>query len=324
VKNSFFKPSMSFSIAQQRALILQKIRIFFAEKDILEVETPLLCSGTVTDVYLDAFECNYTYTHLPSKKFYLQTSPEFSLKRLLASGYGDIFQLSKAFRDEECGRHHNAEFTLLEWYRLGFDHLELMDEVAELLTFILSCDGVDKITYQQLFIDYVGVDPLLVSQADLRIILNKNNILSDWLVKETSIDVLLQVILAEIIEPQIGQEKPCFIYDFPRSQASLAKISKENPLVAERFECYYRGIELVNGFHELTDAKEQLARFNSDNEQRKEKGLVEKPIDMRFIAALEAGLPECSGVALGIDRLVMLACNLDHIDQVLTFNTNKA
>ncbi len=317
---------MTLAIARQRALILQKVRQFFINKNVLEVDTPLLCSGTVTDVYLDAFDCDYYYskTTLSPLKYYLQTSPEFALKRLLASDYGDIFQLCKAFRHEECGRHHNAEFTILEWYRLGFDHLELMDEVAELLTFILSCDGVDKTTYQQLFIDYVGVDPLLASQTDLKRILNNNNKLSDWLVKETDIDVLLQVILAEIIEPHIGNNRPCFIYDFPSSQASLAKMSKENPLVAERFECYYRGIELVNGFHELTDAKEQLVRFNRDNKQRREKDLVEKPIDMRFIAALEAGLPECSGVALGIDRLVMLACDLDHIDQVITFNTNNA
>jgi len=317
---------MTLLVARQRALILQKVRQFFVNKNILEVETPLLCSGTVTDVYLDAFDCNYSYSksEFSPLKLYLQTSPEFSLKRLLASGYGDIFQLCKAFRHEESGRHHNAEFTILEWYRLGFDHLELMDEVAELLTVILSCDEVDKTTYQQLFIDHVGVDPLLASQTDLRRILNHNNKLSDWLLKETDKDVLLQVILAEIIEPNIGNNRPCFIYDFPSSQASLAKISKTNPLVAERFECYYRGIELVNGFHELTDAKEQLARFNRDNEQRREKGLVEKPIDIHFIAALEAGLPECSGVALGIDRLVMLACDLEHIDEVLTFNTNNA
>jgi len=317
---------MNLKTAQQRAVILQQIRQFFADKNILEVETPLLCSGTVTDVYLEAFECYYKYSKvtLSLVKLYLQTSPEFSLKRLLASGYGDIFQLCKAFRHEECGRHHNAEFTLLEWYRLGFDHLQLMDEVAELLTLILNCDGVDKITYQQLFIDHVAIDPLLASKNDLIATLNTHNKLSDWLLKETGKDILLQVILAEIIEPKIGKTRPCFIYEFPSSQASLAKISQTNPMVAERFECYYQGIELVNGFHELTDAKEQLTRFNRDNELRRDKGLVERPIDNNFIAALEAGLPDCSGVALGIDRLVMLACNASHIDEVITFNINKA
>ena len=309
---------LTWQTAQQRAGILQKIRHFFTIRNVVAVETPLLTKNTITDVYLEAFQSHYLAAEKPLP-LYLQTSPEFAMKRLLTEGYGDIYQLCKAFRHEEAGRYHNPEFTILEWYRLGFDHHQLMDEVDDLLQEILGCVAAERISYQQLFIDYVDVDPLSTNCAELIKVLTTHNKLSDWLVKENDKDVLLQVILAEIIEPQIGQEAPCFIYHFPSSQASLAKISPQDHRVAERFECYFKGIELANGFHELTDAKLQRQRFFQDNQKRKEKGLAAKPLDENFLSALEKGLPDCAGVAVGIDRLIMLACDKKHISEVITF-----
>jgi elongation factor P--(R)-beta-lysine ligase len=321
-----FKSTLSWNVAQQRAVVLQQIRTFFLKRNVLEVETPSLAGGTVTDVHLDAFQCDYNFsaTQDSGKTFYLQTSPEFAMKRLLVSGFGDIYQICKAFRHEEQGRFHNPEFTLLEWYRLGFDHFQLMAEVAELLIYVLACQPPEKITYQQLFIDHVGVDPLNASFSDLAVVLKKYKKLSEWILAEDDRDILLQLILSEIIEPNIGQQRPCFIYNFPSSQASLAKISQDDERVAERFECYFKGIELVNGFHELTSKKEQLTRFQQDNLLRKGKEFQEKPIDYKFLAALEAGLPDCSGVALGVDRLVMLACDLTDISQVISFPIKDA
>jgi len=316
-----FKSTLDWETAQKRADILRKIRHFFYNRNVIEVETPALSQGTVTDQYLDAFKCTYKYLSSPSfnTSMYLQTSPEFSMKRLLASGYGDIYQICKAFRNEQAGNHHNPEFTILEWYRLGFDHMQLMAEVSELLMLILSCKKPIQISYQQLFLKYTAIDPLNTSHSELLNLLKIHNKLSDWLIKELNIDVLLQVVLSEIIEDKIGKEQPCFIYNFPCSQASLAQLSCDDPRVAERFECYYQGVELVNGFNELTDAKVQLARFEQDNIHRKQNNLVEKPIDTHLISALKSGLPQCSGVALGVDRLIMLACNKRKIEKVISF-----
>ena len=318
-----WQPTLTWQNAQKRAAILQQIRQFFSDLNVLEVETPVLSQGTVTDVHLEAFKCRYNFlsesTTEQAKPLYLQTSPEFHMKRLLASGYGCIFQIAKAFRHEEAGRYHNPEFTLLEWYRLGFDHFQLMDEVAELLKTILNCSESSQVTYQQLFIDHVDIDPLVATREQLLTLLTEHNKLSNWLVVERSCDILLQVIFSEIIEPKIGNDAPCFVYNFPKSQASLAKICPDDDRVAQRFECYYRGVELVNGFNELTNAGNQTERFQQDNLQRSELSLLEKPIDKNFISALVHGLPQCSGVALGVDRLIMLALEAEHIEQVITF-----
>ena len=327
-----WQSTLSWNNAQKRAKILQKIRLFFAERNVVEVETPALSQGSVTDVYLDAFNCRYNFLsdsplNQPSSLF-LQTSPEFHMKRLLASGYGCIFQISKAFRHEEAGRNHNPEFTMLEWYRLGFDHFDLMNEVADLIKIILSCPQPQQITYQAIFLEKVNIDPLTTTRTELLQLIKQYDMLSDWLVEDSNNDVdndiLLHYIFSEIIEPIIGIDAPCFVYNFPKSQASLAKLSSVDDRVAERFECYYRGVELVNGFHELTDENTQAQRFQKDNEKRLDKGLLEKPIDERFIAALTHGLPQCSGVALGVDRLVMLALSIEHIEKVLTFPIDRA
>ena len=322
-----WQPTLSWENAKERMKILQSIRSFFISRDVIEVETPQLARNTTTDVHLEAFTCNYKFLSDSCDEkltpLYLQTSPEFAMKRLIAAGYGSIFQICKAFRHEEYGRFHNPEFTILEWYRLGFDHFELMDEVAELLIVTLQCEQPEKMTYQDAFLNFVSIDPLTASRDELIKIIKDNGKLSNWLEVESNVDTLLQYVFCEIIEPCIGQKVPCFVYDFPSSQASLAQLSEADPRVAYRFECYFKGVELVNGFNELTDATQQLARFNLDNERRKENGLVEKPIDRNFLAALNSGLPQCSGVALGIDRLLMLALGLEHIEQVMSFTVEN-
>lgn len=323
-----WQTTLSWQNAQKRAAVLQQIRQFFAERQVIEVETPALSQGTVTDVYLDAFTCKYNFlADSPadqSADLYLQTSPEFHMKRLLACGYGCIFQIAKAFRHEESGRNHNPEFTMLEWYRIGFDQFDLMHEVAGLLQLVLGGSKAVFTSYQDIFINTVSVDPLATTFAELVGVLNKHGKSADWIVEMNDPDLLLQFIFTEIIEPTIGIDQPQFIYDFPIAQASLAKRSSDDPRVAQRFECYYRGIELVNGFNELTDATEQVIRFEEDNRKRTEQGLAVKPIDVNFIAALSHGLPQCSGVALGIDRLIMLALDCQNINEVVSFGIENA
>ena len=323
-----WQSTLTWQNAQKRANILQEIRQFFAERNVVEVETPALSQGTVTDVYLDALTCKYNFladsSSEQSADLFLQTSPEFHMKRLLASGYGCIYQIAKAFRHEESGRYHNPEFTMLEWYRIGFDQFELMSEVAELLQAVLGGDKALFTSYQDIFIETVSVDPLTATFDELVEVLTKHGKAADWLIEMTDADLLLQFIFTEIIEPTIGVNEPRFIYDFPIAQASLAKRSIDDPRVAQRFECYFRGIELVNGFNELTDASEQVARFEQDNAKRKQQGLAVKSIDGNFIAALNHGLPQCSGVALGIDRLVMLALDTQEISEVQSFSIERA
>ncbi|WP_448569658.1 elongation factor P--(R)-beta-lysine ligase [Thalassotalea ganghwensis] len=319
---------LTWKLAQQRADLLRAIREFFYARNIIEVDTPCLSQGTVTDVHLDAFECDYEYLEdndvTQSEKLYLQTSPEFGLKRLLASGYGSIYYLGKAFRKEPFGRFHNPEFTMLEWYRVGFDHLQLMKEVEGLLTEVFTFPKAKYMTYQHAFLKHVNIDPLDCDVVTLKSYLSTHRPLDSWLEENDDIDTLLQFVFTEHIEPFLANDEPCFVYDFPRSQACLAKLSTKDQRVAERFECYYKGIELVNGFNELTDAEEQLYRFDCDNKARRTIGKIERPIDKRFISALQKGLPPCAGVALGVDRCLMIALNVNSITDVLTFPIESA
>ena len=323
-----WQSTLSWENAQKRAGVIQQIRTFFAERNVLEVETPALSQSTVTDVYLDALSCQYNFladsSHHNSASLYLQTSPEFHMKRLLASGYGSIFQIAKSFRHEGAGRYHNPEFTMLEWYRLGFDHIALMDEVELLLMTVLQCEKPIRKSYQELFIENVALDPLTASRDELLELIQDKSLLSDWLANENDADILLQFIFSEIIEPNIGQQCPCFVYNFPSSQASLAQLCEDDPRVAHRFECYFKGVELVNGFNELTSAEDQIKRFQDDNTKRNAVGLPSKKIDQNFILALKHGLPQCAGVAMGVDRFIMLALNQNHIEQVISFPIEKA
>lgn len=319
-----WQPTATLEYLQQRAQILADIRGFFAERQVLEVDTPTMASAGVTDVHLDNFTTRFVGPgHAAGLALYLQTSPEFHMKRLLAAGFGAIYQIAKAYRNEEAGRLHNPEFTMLEWYRPGFDHQQLMDEMADLLQLVLGKGTPTRMTYQQAFLDTLGVCPLTASLAVLRqagLGLGAD----DLVAVEEHRDTLLQLLFALGVEPRIGQQLPCFVYDFPASQAALARLNPADPRVAERFEVYFKGIELANGFHELTDATEQRRRFELDNQARIERGLSVRPIDEYLLAALHHGLPQCAGVALGIDRLVMLALKAESLEQVIAFPVTRA
>lgn len=317
-------PTAPLALLQQRARLLGLIRGFFAERQVLEVDTPTMASAGVTDVHLENFKTHFVGPGMADGlELYLQTSPEFHMKRMLAAGYGAIYQIAKAYRNEESGRLHNPEFTMLEWYRPGFDHHQLMDEMADLLQLVLNTATPTRITYQQAFIETLGVCPLTASLDVLRKA-GAGLGADDLLARETDRDTLLQLLFALGVEPQIGQLEPCFVYDFPASQAALARISPKDARIAERFEVYFKGIELANGFHELSDEREQRRRFELDNQAREERGLVIRPIDEYLLAALAAGLPDCAGVALGIDRLIMLAVDAERLEQVMAFPVTRA
>ncbi|BCB43676.1 elongation factor P--(R)-beta-lysine ligase [Vibrio alginolyticus] len=314
-----WQPTASIDQLRQRATLIASIRQFFADRQVMEVDTPAMSHATVTDIHLHTFQTEFVGPgYSDGSKLFFMTSPEFHMKRLLAAGSGCIYQINKAFRNEENGRYHNPEFTMLEWYRVGFDHHKLMDEMDDLLQLVLKCGAAQRMTYQQAFIDELGVCPLEGSMAELKTAADKLG-LSDIAEPEEDRDTLLQLLFSVGVEHKIGQDVPAFVYDFPASQAALAKINPQDHRVADRFEVYFKGIELANGFHELDNSKEQLARFEQDNAKRLEMGLKPQPIDYHLISALEAGLPDCAGVALGIDRLIMLALGCDHIDQVTAF-----
>ncbi|MGY5736628.1 elongation factor P--(R)-beta-lysine ligase [Vibrio chemaguriensis] len=314
-----WQPTASIDQLRQRATLIASIRQFFADRQVMEVDTPAMSHATVTDIHLHTFQTEFVGPgYADGSKLFFMTSPEFHMKRLLAAGSGCIYQINKAFRNEENGRYHNPEFTMLEWYRVGFDHHKLMDEMDDLLQLVLKCGAAQRMTYQQAFIDVLGVCPLEGSMTELKTAASKLG-LSDIAEPEEDRDTLLQLLFSVGVEHKIGQDVPAFVYDFPASQAALAKINPQDHRVADRFEVYFKGIELANGFHELDNPKEQLARFEQDNAKRLDMGLKPQPIDYHLISALEAGLPDCAGVALGIDRLIVLALGCDHIDQVTAF-----
>ena len=319
-QTNLWRPSAQPEVLRQRASIIKQIRQFFEERGVLEVETPALSHGSVTDLNLRAFNCEFNDPLSPNTSvLYLQTSPEFAMKRLLCAGSGAIFQISKAYRNEEAGRLHNPEFTMLEWYRPEFNHFMLMDEVEKLVCPILGVGQFQRLTYQQAFKLHLHYDPLIDDMDGLKHLCGSLGY-SELANNEKDPDVLLNLLFSQHIEPAISQQQPCFVYDFPASQAALARLNPENSLVAERFELYYRGVELANGFHELSDAKEQRQRFESDNRKRVLAGLPCIAVDEFFLAALEYGLPDCAGVALGVDRLIMLALGRQHISEVLAFS----
>lgn len=319
-----WQPTADVAMLKQRAKLIAAIRQFFYQRDVLEVDTPAMSQATVTDIHLHTFKTEFVGPGFADGQIlYLMTSPEFHMKRLLSAGSGAIYQICKSFRNEESGRYHNPEFTMLEWYRPGFDHHQLMDEMDELLQLVLGCQQAERMSYQQAFLNVLGVCPLEGSMLELKQAAAKLG-LSDIAEPEEDRDTLLQLLFSIGIEGKIGQEVPAFVYDFPASQAALAQINPTDNRVAERFEVYFKGIELANGFHELANGDEQLIRFEADNHKRIEMGLEPQPIDMNLVNALRAGFPDCAGVALGIDRLIMLALGLKHIDQVTAFPVDIA
>ncbi|EKL3980381.1 elongation factor P--(R)-beta-lysine ligase [Morganella morganii] len=319
-----WQPTAPIANLLKRAKIVNEIRHFFADRGVLEVETPTMSQATVTDVHLRAFETQFTGPGAAQGiTLYLMTSPEYHMKRLLAAGSGPIYQMGRSYRNEEAGRYHNPEFTMLEWYRPHYDMYRLINEVDDLLQQTLECESAESLSYQQAFLRYLDIDPLTAEKDKLREVAAKLDV-SNIADTEEDRDTILQLLFMVGVEPHIGLEKPTFIYHFPASQASLAEISSEDHRVAERFEVYYKGIELANGFRELTDAAEQRQRFERDNRKRAAMGLPEQPIDENLLAALEHGFPECAGVALGIDRLIMLALGAERISDVIAFPVDRA
>jgi lysyl-tRNA synthetase class 2 len=301
-----------------RARLLARTREFFAARGILEVETPVAGSATSTDPHIDSVSCR-----VGGERFFLQTSPELFMKRLLAAGSGPIYQIAKVFRDGERGARHNPEFTLVEWYRPGFDHHRLMDEVDDFLQEVLGTAPASRGSYRELFQRHVGVDPHRATAAELAGRARRLG-LPEVSPRELPREDWLNLLMAQAIEPHLGAAAPELVFDFPVELAALARIRPGEPPIAERFEVYYRGVELANGYHELTNAAEQRERFRADLEIRRSLGRPEVPADERMLEALEHGLPESAGVALGFDRFVMIAANAKTIDSVLSFSFDRA
>lgn len=319
-----WQPTASQTTLKQRAKLLAQIRQFFAERDVLEVETPILCQSTVSDPHIHSLSstCRIPGQAEP-QRFYLQTSPEFAMKRLLAAGSGSIYQICKVFRDAEAGTRHNPEFTMLEWYRIDFDHHALMDEIDDLLAWVLHSPRAERLSYQAAFMRYLHINPFTATLNDLQTIASDRH-LDITHVQSDDRDTWLNLLLSHFIEQHLGKGQPTFLYDYPPSQAALARVRPEQPPVAERFEVYIDGIELANGFHECPSAAELKQRFLEDLAWREKHHLPTFPLPEYLFAAHEHGLPDCAGVALGIDRLIMLATKSSCLADVLTFPIERA
>jgi lysyl-tRNA synthetase class 2 len=318
-----WRPSATLDVLKLRATLLARIRRYFADRDVLEVDTPALSAAASTDPAIHSFNTTW---HGPGARngstCYLHTSPEFPMKRLLAAGSGDIYQVCKVFRDNEQGDLHNPEFTLLEWYRTGFDHLDLMDDVERLLSAILvdimPDRDVQHWTYRELFLEFTAIDPFAATADGISAMLERQHNISPVGMRDAPLDAWLDLVMTHVIEPELRRGL-VFVRDYPASQAALARLRSGNPTVAARFEAYLDGVEIANGFHELADADEQRRRFADENGRRRRLGLEPAPVDERLLAALQAGLPNCAGVALGLDRLLMLACDTGQVDTVMAF-----
>lgn len=313
------------AMLRRRAELVAQTRAFFAARDVLEVDTPLLGTGVVVEQYIDPIPCRVQGAGEEARDRYLLTSPEGPMKRLLAAGSGPIYQLAHAFRDGEVGRRHAPEFTMLEWYRPGFDHHELMDEVESFVRALLPGVGEERFerkTYRQVFVEAAGVDPFATTLDELRAACDRLGVpMPADLAQDSgggSIDDALNLLLVSHIEPQLGRPVPLLVHDYPASQAALAQIQEDEGgrRTAQRFELYVDGVELANGYHELADPTEQRARFEQANRTRTADGRSPLPVDSELLEALEAGMPACSGVALGFDRLVMLATGASDIREV--------
>ncbi|MBN1980379.1 MAG: EF-P lysine aminoacylase GenX [Chitinivibrionales bacterium] len=307
-------------IAGQRSVLYSKVRSFFSQRSVLEVDTPALSRAVSTDYHIDVFSTSFAVTSNPpaaSTTCYLHTSPEFFMKRLLSAGYPDIFQICKVFRNGEKGRHHNPEFTMLEWYRRDFSMHQLMDEVAQLCCFVAdTAIPLEKKIYKELFYEHVGLDPLTATVKELCAAIKNRGFSIPSFNSKTD---LMQLIMALYIEPKLPANKLSFVYHFPAPQAVLATIDRDDPRVANRFELYWRGMEIGNGFEELADWQENQRRLEEENRKRAAGGKDILPVDHRFLDALKQGIPACSGVAVGLDRLLMIILGIDTIEGVLTF-----
>jgi lysyl-tRNA synthetase class 2 len=326
-----WKTLTSHKILLERALLLKNIRAFFDVRDVLEVETPLLSSSATTDPHLDSLQSRFR-----EQSCYLNTSPEYAMKRLLASVKKPIYQVCKAFRDDELGANHNPEFTLLEWYQPGYDDVVLMDELELLIKTVCHASvmadlstvetslSFQRLSYQQIFEQVAQINPHKTTAAECHQVAIKNNIPipQGLMVDDGELNDWLDWLLTQMILPRFKKDSFTFLYDYPAAQCALAKIAlnQQQTPVAKRFELFFGEMELANGFYELTDADEQLLRFQSENQRRVDAGKTKTEIDEKLIAALRYGLPDCAGVALGLDRLLMVLSKSDHIEKVLSFS----
>ena len=302
-----------------RARLYALLRDFFERRGVTEVETPTFSAAGNTEPNIEAFSTVFRGPiDAGARERFLRTSPEYPLKRLLASGFGDCYELGRVFRNGEAGRSHNPEFTILEWYRVGFDHRRLMLECAQLVRAALALvqrdAAVTTTRYRDWFLHGLGLDPFVADERELRVPLAEFRIDPEGLERDDWLDLLI----THRLQPALPEEGVTIVYDFPTSQCSLSRIQRGNPSVAERFELYLGHRELANGYHELNDAAEQRGRFGHDNARRVARGQRELPLDEKLLAALDA-LPDCAGVALGIDRLLMTMLGTDDIRDVLAF-----
>lgn len=315
-----WQPATDHPMLEDRAAMYRAIRAFFEERRVLEVETPLLASAIGTDPALDPVRASLS-SGGSVRDYFLQTSPEFPMKRLLASGSGPIWQLCKAFRNGEAGRRHNPEFTMLEWYRPGFGLPELMTELDALLAVLLDFAPAQRITYSELFRRYLDIDPLTASLDELKACASNA---FETAFDSDNPDHWCDLLFSHCIEPEL--KEPVFIHDYPPSQAALATLVEDaqGRNVAQRFELVAGGMELANGYFELTDAKTQRQRFEADLARREAEGLPRYAIDENLLAALAHGMPACAGVAVGVDRLLMLQQGVSDIRDVLAFPIDRA
>lgn len=319
-----WKPTANAKALRLRAELYALIRRYFAERKVLEVETPILSSAGNTDPNIESFQLQFLGPRSAGAGMrWLRTSPEFPLKRLLAAGIGDCYELGRVFRNGEAGKRHNPEFTMLEWYRVGWTHHELMDECAELVKDALHLAGrratIRDVSFRQLYQDSFGFDPLTASEGELRGPLAVYDINPDGLTRDDWLDLLM----THLIQPTIPANRILLVYDYPASQCALATIKHGDVPIAERFEVYVGPLELANGYHELNDAGEQRERFGRDLSTRQKRASVQPPVDERLLAALPK-LPACAGVAMGVDRLLMAMMGSDKLGDVLAFPFDRA
>ncbi len=313
-----WRPAATCEVLRLRAAMLAAARRFFLKRGVMEVDTPVLSAATASDVHIASLQTNISLDG--PKPVYLQPSPESAMKRLLAAGSGPIFQFARAFRDAEAGPMHNPEFLLLEWYRPGFDLGALINEVAALVAVLMKPKiPVEQLSYREAFISYAGIDPYTASIEAIAELCRRSGFRGALDDRSAGLDILLTRLVQPALSPGC-----VFLYHFPADQAALAKVRPGNPPLAERFELFLDGIEIANGYQELIDAREQRIRIEADLARRRERGLPVVPADIRLLQALEHGLPECAGVALGFDRLVGLKAGVEDIRRVMAFPVDRA
>ncbi|MDO5504712.1 MAG: EF-P lysine aminoacylase EpmA [Pseudoxanthomonas suwonensis] len=320
-----WRPTATPAALRLRARLNALFRAFFAERGVLEVETPVLSRHGNTEPNIASFSLQFSgRTDGAPRTRWLRTSPEFALKRMLAAGVGDCYELGRVFRDGEAGIRHNPEFTMLEWYRLGWDHLRLLDETVDLLQAALQLVGrsarAQTVTFRELYRQRLGVDPFASPIEALREALGELTIDPEGLGRDDWLDLLM----THRLQPAFAPDMLLAVIDWPASQAALARVRADEPPVAERFEVYLGPLELANGYHELSDAGEQSARFERDVRVRQQRGAPAIPVDQPLLHALAHGLPHSAGVALGVDRLLMALLDTERIADVLAFDFASA